>query len=230
MSIPQSPASSLRLRDLLVLAGTGMAALSLTKTAARDAQDETWNKVFPKSNRVARRKVSYSNHFGILVSADLYAPAGLDTSHKNPALVVAHPFGRVKEQTSGLYAQTLADRGFVTLAFDASYNRESGGEPRQIAAAETWIEDFSASADFLGRQEIGDRDRIGLLGICGGGASDWPPPPSTRASAPWRPASCMTSVRAIGRAWRRTSTSLSSKSGWLEWRHSVGPRLTLAPR
>ncbi|MDZ4878243.1 MAG: hypothetical protein CLLPBCKN_007678 [Chroococcidiopsis cubana SAG 39.79] len=128
-----------------------------------------WDKIFPKSDRVDHQKVSFSNRLGITLVADLYMPKNLDRSRRHPALVVGHPYGGVKEQTSGLYAQTMAERGFITLAHDASYNGESGGQPHFTASPEAFVEDFSAAVDFLGTRPQIDRNRIGVLGICGGG-------------------------------------------------------------
>ncbi|MFC0560505.1 alpha/beta hydrolase [Halalkalibacter alkalisediminis] len=128
-----------------------------------------WDKTFPQSEEVTLEKVSFDNRFGIELVADMYIPNDIDSSAELPAIIVGHPFGGVKEQTSGLYAQEMAERGFVTIAFDASYNGESGGEPRNIASPEAFVEDFSAAVDFLGTHELVDRDRIGVIGICGSG-------------------------------------------------------------
>lgn len=128
-----------------------------------------WDKTFPMSDKVTHRKVSYDNRLGINLVADLYVPKGLDTSKKAPAVVVGPPFGGVKEQTAGLYAQEMAGRGFVTLAFDPSYNGESGGQPRSIASPEAFVEDFLAAVDYLGTRSFVDRERIGVIGICGSG-------------------------------------------------------------
>lgn len=131
--------------------------------------ENQWDKIFPKSDRVEHKKVSFQNRYGITVSADLYVPKNIDRAQRHPALVVGHPYGGTKEQTSGLYAQTMAERGFVTIAHDASYNGESGGEPRAISSAEIWVEDYSAAVDYLGQQSYVERGRIGVIGICGGG-------------------------------------------------------------
>ena len=128
-----------------------------------------WDKTFPKSDRVDQRKVSYTNRLGITLVADLYVPKDLDRTRRYPALVVGHPFGGVKEQTSGLYAQTMAERGFITLAHDASYNGESGGKPHFISSPDAFVEDFSAGVDFLGMQPEVARDRIGVIGVCASG-------------------------------------------------------------
>ena len=126
-----------------------------------------WDKIFPQSDKVTHRKVTFKNRYGITLVGDLYLPK--EASGKLPAIAVGGPFGAVKEQSSGLYAQTLAERGFVTLAFDPSYTGESGGLPRNVASPDINTEDFSAAVDFLGLQENVDRERIGVLGICGWG-------------------------------------------------------------
>jgi fermentation-respiration switch protein FrsA (DUF1100 family) len=129
-----------------------------------------WNKIFPKSDKVSVERVSYRNRYGISVSADLYLPKEMDRSKKYPALVVGTPYGGVKEQGAGLYAQTMAERGFVAIAFDESYNGTSGGEPRRTSSSDIFAEDFSAGVDFLGTRPYVDRNKIGAIGICGSGA------------------------------------------------------------
>ena len=126
-----------------------------------------WDKTFLKSEQVNHRKITFRNRYGITLAADLYQP--VNASGRLPALAISGPFGAVKEQSSGLYAQTLAQRGFVTLAFDPSYTGESGGEPRHVASPDINTEDFSAAVDFLGLQANVDRERIGIIGICGWG-------------------------------------------------------------
>ncbi len=126
-----------------------------------------WDKTFPKSDKVKHSKVTFVNRYGITLAADLYAPKG--AKGKLPAIAVSGPFGAVKEQCSGLYAQTLAERGYLTLAFDPSYTGESGGEPRYMASPDINTEDFMAAVDFLSLQENVDPERIGILGICGWG-------------------------------------------------------------
>lgn len=128
---------------------------------------QEWDKTFPKSEKVAHQKVTFKNRYGITLVADLYQPK--NANGKLAALAVGGPFGAVKEQSSGLYAQTMAERGFVTLAFDPSYTGESGGEPRNVASPDISTEDFSAAVDFLGLQPSVDRGRIGIIGICGWG-------------------------------------------------------------
>lgn len=129
---------------------------------------QTWDKTFPQSSSVDHQKVTFKNRYGITLAGDVYLPKNRG-NQRLPAIVVGGPFGAVKEQASGLYAQTMAERGFVTLAFDASYTGESGGEPRNIASPDINTEDFMAAVDFIGLQSYVDRDRIGALGICGMG-------------------------------------------------------------
>ena len=129
---------------------------------------QEWDKTFPKSNKVDHQKVTFKNRYGITLAADLYLPKNRG-NQRLAALAVGGPFGAVKEQSSGLYAQTMAERGFVTLAFDASYTGESGGEPRNVASPDINTEDFSAAVDFLGLHASVDRERIGIIGICGWG-------------------------------------------------------------
>lgn len=128
---------------------------------------QEWDKVFPKSEKVNHRKITFHNRYGITLAADLYEPK--DVQGKLPAIAVSGPFGAVKEQSSGLYAQTMAERGFLTIAFDPSYTGESGGEPRYVASPDINTEDFSAAVDFLSIQENVDPERIGIIGICGWG-------------------------------------------------------------
>ncbi len=123
---------------------------------------------FPLSDKVTRQKVSFVNRYGIRLTGDLYLPK-IHAGKKLPALAVSGPFGAVKEQSSGLYANTMAAHGFVALAFDPSYTGESSGEPRNIASPDINTEDFSAAVDFLGLNPLVDRNRIGIIGICGWG-------------------------------------------------------------
>jgi uncharacterized protein len=127
---------------------------------------QQWDKTFPKSGKIDHRKVTFKNRYGITLAGDLYVPKN-GGGERLAALAVSGPFGAVKEQSSGLYAQTMASRGFVTLAFDPSFTGESGGEPRNVASPDINSEDFSAAIDFLGLQASVDRNRIGVLGICG---------------------------------------------------------------
>ncbi len=126
-----------------------------------------WDKTFPQSNRVNHSKVTFKNRYGITLAADLYVPE--DAAGKWPAIAVSGPFGAVKEQASGLYAQTMAERGFLTLAFDPSFTGESGGEPRYVASPDINTEDFSAAIDYLIMRDDVDPERIGIIGICGWG-------------------------------------------------------------
>ena len=126
-----------------------------------------WDKVFPKSDKVEHRKVTFVNRYGITLAADLYAPKG--HSGRLAAIAVCGPFGAVKEQASGLYAQTMAERGFLTIAFDPSFTGESGGEPRRMASPDINTEDFQAAVDFLSTLPEVDPERIGIIGICGWG-------------------------------------------------------------
>ena len=126
-----------------------------------------WDKTFPKSNKIDHSKVTFVNRYGITLAADLYAPK--DAESKLSAIAVCGPFGAVKEQCSGLYAQTMAERGFLTLAFDPSFTGESGGAVRYMASPDINTEDFMAAVDFLSLHEKADPNRIGIIGICGWG-------------------------------------------------------------
>lgn len=126
-----------------------------------------WDKTFEKSDKVNHKKVTFQNRYGITLAADMYMPKGADG--KLPAIAVSGPFGAVKEQASGLYAQTMAERGFLTIAFDPSFTGESGGEPRYMASPDINTEDFQAAVDFLSVQENADPDKIAVIGICGWG-------------------------------------------------------------
>ena len=128
---------------------------------------QEWDKVFPKSDKVDHRKVTFHNRYGITLAADMYTPKGAES--KLPAIAVSGPFGAVKEQSSGLYAQKMAELGFLTLAFDPSYTGESGGTPRYVASPDINTEDFCAAVDFFSVQENVDPERIGIIGICGWG-------------------------------------------------------------
>lgn len=128
---------------------------------------EEWDKTFPKSEKVNHRKVTFANHFGITLAADMYTPKNAEG--RLPAIAVSGPFGACKEQSSGLYAQEMAERGFLTIAFDPSFTGESGGFPRAMHSPDIDVEDFQAAVDFLSVQENVDPDRIGIIGICGWG-------------------------------------------------------------
>lgn len=144
------------LTTLLIIGGTTTAMAN-----------NNWDKTFTKSDKVNIEKVSFKNRYGIQLVGDLYIPK--NAKGKLPAIAISGPFGAVKEQASGLYAQTLAQRGFITLAFDPSYTGESGGEPRHVASPDINTEDFSAAVDYLSNQENVDSEKIGILGICGFG-------------------------------------------------------------
>lgn len=126
-----------------------------------------WDKTFEKIEKINHRKITFHNRYGITLAADLYEPK--EYEGKLPAIAVSGPFGAVKEQSSGLYAQTMAERGFLTIAFDPSFTGESGGEPRYMASPDINTEDFQAAVDFLSVQENVDSEKIGIIGICGWG-------------------------------------------------------------
>lgn len=126
---------------------------------------QEWDKTFPKSDKVNHSKVTFHNRYGITLAADLYVPK--NTSGKLPAIAVCGPFGAVKEQAAGLYAQTMAEWGFLTIAFDPSFTGESGGQPRYVASPDINTEDFQAAVNFLSLREDVDPDRIGIIGVCG---------------------------------------------------------------
>ena len=128
---------------------------------------QEWDKTFAKSEKVSHKKVTFCNRYGITLAADMYTP--LTANGKLPAIAVSGPFGAVKEQTSGIYAQTMAERGFLTIAFDPSFTGESGGEPRRMASPDINTEDFLAAVDFLSVQDNVDPEKIGIIGICGWG-------------------------------------------------------------
>ena len=133
---------------------------------------QEWDKVFPESSKVDHAKVQFVNRFGITLAGDLYMPQ--DTRGNMPAVAVASPYGAVKEQSGGLYAQTLAERGFVTLVFDPSFTGESGGNVRNISAADINLDDFASAIDYLEALEVVDANRIGVLGVCGWGCYTFP--------------------------------------------------------
>ncbi len=149
---------------------TALAAIFIftSTTAGAETMDNNWDKVFAKSEQVSISKVTFKNRYGITLTGDLYTPKN-KTAEKLPAIAVSGPFGAVKEQASGLYAQTMAERGFITLAFDPSYTGESGGEPRNVASPDINTEDFSAAVDYLSNRPDVDPEKIGIIGICGFG-------------------------------------------------------------
>lgn len=134
---------------------------------AGTAYADEWDKTFPKSDKVEHSKVTFHNRYGITLTADLYKPK--DADGRLAAIAVCGPFGAVKEQASGLYAQTMAERGFLTIAFDPSFTGESGGEPRYMASPDINTEDFMAAVDYLSTRSDVDPDKIGIIGICGWG-------------------------------------------------------------
>jgi len=157
-------------RMMLKMTGVGIAALGIGAVATDSAVAQSqvplgsqWDKTFPKSDKVEHRKITFKNRYGITLAGDLYQTK--NASGKRAALAVSGPFGAVKEQASGLYTQTLAERGFVTLAFDPSYTGESGGAPRNVASPDISVEDFSAAVDCLGLQASVERERIGIIGV-----------------------------------------------------------------
>ena len=155
--------------SLLAFHAAGFAQNNQTTKAYMENLELTqeWDKVFPKSGKINHSKIIFHNRYGITLAADLYIPK--NATGKLPAIAVSGPFGAVKEQASGLYAQTLAERGFLTIAFDPSYTGESGGQPRNVASPDINTEDFSAAVDYLATRDDVDAERIGILGICGWG-------------------------------------------------------------
>ena len=158
----------------MALAGIALLASCCNDKNANDMNlTQEWDKTFPKSDLVEHSKVTFHNRYGITLVADMYVPKEIPGQAGNdvrlPAIAVSGPFGAVKEQTSGIYAQHMAERGFLTIAFDPSYTGESGGEPRRMASPDINTEDFLAAVDFLSVQENVDPERIGIIGICGWG-------------------------------------------------------------
>ena len=142
--------------------------MAMAANAAELKLTQEWDKTFPKSDKVEHCKATFKNRFGITLAADVYKPK-VATSATLPAIAVSGPFGAVKEQCAGLYAQTLAERGFLTITFDPSYTGESGGEPRYVASPDINTEDFQAAVDYLIARDDVDAEKIGILGICGWG-------------------------------------------------------------
>ncbi len=169
----------MKIKNLTFAAAVSLFALqACTNTADNTTQNNDnamdtltltteWDKTFPESDKVNHSKVTFHNRYGITLAADLYTPKA--ATGRMPAIAVSGPFGAVKEQASGLYAQQLAERGFITLAFDPSYTGESGGEPRYVASPDINTEDFSAAIDYLLNREDVDSAKVGILGICGWG-------------------------------------------------------------
>jgi uncharacterized protein len=151
----------------LVLSANSVYASSNIVELNKKVKNTTkWDKTFKKSDKVNHKKITFKNRYGITLVGDLYTPKNIGNK-KLPALVLSGPFGAVKEQCSGLYAQTMAERGFVTLAFDNSFTGESGGEVRNVASADIFSEDYSAAVDYIGLLENVNREQIGAIGICG---------------------------------------------------------------
>lgn len=167
--------ANLKSATIAALLGIGVLIACTNSTTNQKTSDnmetlnltQEWDKKFPQSNKVNHRKVTFRNRYGTTLAADLYEPKSAEG--KLAAIAVSGPFGAVKEQASGLYAQTMAERGFLTLAFDPSYTGESGGEPRNTASPDINTEDFSAAVDFLAALPNVDAERIGIIGICGFG-------------------------------------------------------------
>ncbi|MBQ9654815.1 MAG: alpha/beta hydrolase [Prevotella sp.] len=164
----------------MLIAGVLSACKQNEQTKTEDSMQnleltQEWDKVFPLSEKVDHRKVTFKTQYGLTLAADLYIPrigvlnSGKDEKMRFPAIAVSGPFGATKEQSSGLYAMRMAERGFVALAFDPSYTGESSGEPRRTASPDINTEDFMAAVDFLSRQDNVDAERIGIIGICGWG-------------------------------------------------------------
>lgn len=159
------------MRKLFILALAAIGFAACTKNENNMQLTQEWDKVFPQSEKVSHEKVTFVNRFGITLVADLYKPNDQSqmTNHKYAAIAVSGPFGAVKEQSSGLYAQALAERGFLTIAFDPSYTGESSGEPRYIASPDINTEDFCAAVDYLMTREDVNPEQVGILGVCGWG-------------------------------------------------------------
>ena len=159
----------------LTMGGSPVSAADMTlskapvETIKASELSEAWDKVFPEDSRVSHHKVTFHNRYGITLVADLYAPKDMKKGDKLPAIAMAGPYGAVKEQVSGRYAQEMAARGFLTIAFDPAFTGESAGEPRNTTSPDISTEDFSAAVDYLANHENVDGDRIGILGICGWG-------------------------------------------------------------
>ena len=164
--------------NIKTIMAAGLLAASATTFAQNEQQEmkfqeeqlaltQEWDKTFPQSEKVNHSKITFHNRYGITLAADLYIPKNAEG--QLPAIAISGPFGAVKEQSSGLYAQTLAERGFLTIAFDPSFTGESGGQPRSVASPDINTEDFSAAVDYLSTRHDVDAERIGILGICGFG-------------------------------------------------------------
>ena len=152
---------------IATLVGCSQQKKDMTMNTQELQLTQEWDKVFPQSDKVNHSKITFHNRYGITLAADLYVPK--NATKPMPAIAVSGPFGAVKEQTSGLYAQTMAEQGFLTIAFDPSFTGESGGEPRRMASPDINTEDFLAAVDYLSNREDVDAEKIGIIGICGWG-------------------------------------------------------------
>lgn len=172
--LKKTPCAAVLMAACMSVSTIGAAAAAPVEPSAITPEklvlETKWDKVFPQSDKVSHEKIVFVNRYGITLAADLYKPkAAPAVGGKYAAIAVSGPFGAVKEQSSGLYAQTLAERGFLTIAFDPSFTGESGGSPRYVASPDINTEDFSAAVDYLSTREDVDPERIGILGICGWG-------------------------------------------------------------
>lgn len=157
------------IKNILTIIFAGLIFIGVSSMAEAKTLKNNWDKTFPKSDKVTIQKVEFKNRFGITLVGDLYTPNTMRENDKLPSIAISGPFGAVKEQASGLYAQKLAEQGFITLAFDPSFTGESSGTPRHVASPDINTEDFLAAVDFLSVQKNVDPDKIGILGICGFG-------------------------------------------------------------
>lgn len=158
------------MRYIQIITTMALSLILFSTGIAFSADSPVWDKTFAKSDKVIHEKVFYPNRYGITIAADMYLPKDIDMAKQYSAILVGTPYGGVKEQGAGIYAQTMAERGFVAMAFDESYNGESSGEPRHLSSPDIFVEDFSAGVDFLGTRPFVDRNKIGVIGICGSGA------------------------------------------------------------
>ncbi|ABQ06115.1 hypothetical protein SAMN05444146_1835 [Flavobacterium johnsoniae] len=154
---------------LLVILFAGQSFAQRKKSNTMELTKDKNHYTFNLSDMVTRQKVSYQNKFGILIAADLYIPKDFDSSKKYATIIVGPPYGGVKEQGAGIYAQNMAERGFIALAFDPSFKGFSGGEPRNASSPDIFVEDFSAAVDFMGTRDFINRNKIGVIGMCGSG-------------------------------------------------------------
>ncbi|RYY89244.1 MAG: alpha/beta hydrolase [Chitinophagaceae bacterium] len=213
----------------------GQADAQPKKSSKMDQSEQADHYTFPASNKVTRRRVSYPTKYGIVISADLYLPKGLDTTRKFAAIIVGPPYGGVKEQTAGLYAQRMAERGFVTLAFDPSFKGFSTGTPRNASSPDIFAEDFSAAVDFVGTRPFVDRAKIGVIGICGsGGFAISATQVDTRIKA-LATVSMYDISRAMANGWKDGMTGeqrrmMLDRVGEQRWKDFESGTATLAPR